>query len=129
MSDKLYDICYSAGKYMDQSGQEKTRYENVGAVMNGEYGPFIVINRALNLAGIPGDPNRASIILKLFKNEPSDRAQPYQDPAANNPANSPQTMGAPLGAPIVCGPSGAPVFNPNPPQNQGAGVANGEIPF
>jgi hypothetical protein len=112
MGTKLYDICFVAGEYQTQSGEQKKRYENVGVVMNGEYGPYIIMNRHFNPAGVPGDGTKASVILKLFKNEPTQDA--YPDPAAG---------------PAVQHSQGAPVFNPNPPTNRGAGVADGEIPF
>jgi hypothetical protein len=117
---KLYDVKAVIGEYQDsQTGETKKRYADVGVILNGEYGPYMIMNRYFNPAGVPGDNAKGGIILKLFKNEPQ-QGQQMQDPAAMNPANSPQTMGQP---------SGAPVFNPNPPQPQGAGVDNGEIPF
>lgn len=114
---KLYDICFKAGEYQDsQTGETKARYKNVGVILNGEYGPYMILDTDFNPAGVPRDPQKPGVILKLFKNE---KQQQGPDPAAG-PAAQPQ---------------GAPVFNPNPPavgqsaHSGGAGVDNGQIPF
>ena len=67
---KKYDVVVKTGTYI-QNGEEKGRYLNVGAVMSGEHGPYMLLNKTFNPAGVPGDPNKDSILLSLF--EPRDR--------------------------------------------------------
>lgn len=65
MATKKYDIVAKVGTYM-KNGEEKNKYQNVGAVLEGQNGPFIVMNRTFNPAGVPCDPGKESVILSLF---------------------------------------------------------------
>jgi len=77
--DKKYDVVAKIGEYQSQ-GERKKRYLNVGAIMSGEHGPYLLLNKTFNPAGVPGDPNKDSILLSLF--EPRDR-QDNPAPAAS----------------------------------------------
>ena len=76
---KKYDIVAKIGEY-HSNGETKNRYLNVGAVMSGEHGPYMLLNKTFNPAGVPGDLNKDSILLSLF--EPRDR-QDNPAPAAS----------------------------------------------
>ena len=76
---KKYDVVAKIGEYQSQ-GETKNRYLNVGAIMSGEHGPYLLLNKTFNPAGVPGDPNKDSILLSLF--EPRDR-QDNPAPAAS----------------------------------------------
>lgn len=88
---KKYDVAVKTGEYTDRNGEKKNRYENVGAVMQGDNGPYIMLKRTFNPAGVPGQDNRDTVLLSLF--EPRDAA-PKQDapparqsaPAASQPS-------------------------------------------
>ena len=84
MTRKLYNICASTGKFSDSNGNSKNRYINVGAVFNGQYGPYIVLNAHFNPAGIQRKEGSSSIILSLFKPKDdsanSSTAQDYSNP-------------------------------------------------
>ena len=69
---KKYDIVAKTGEYTS-NGETKSRYLNVGAVMSGEHGPYMLLNKTFNPAGVPGDPAKASILLSLF--EPRDKPE------------------------------------------------------
>ena len=69
---KKYDIVAKTGEYTS-NGETKSRYLNVGAVMSGEHGPYMLLNKTFNPAGVPGDPNKDSILLSLF--EPRDKPE------------------------------------------------------
>lgn len=74
MSKKIYDICAKTGSYTDREGQTKNRYQNVGAVIQGQDGPFIIMERWFNPAGVPTD--RDNTLLSLFR---ADRERPQQN--------------------------------------------------
>jgi hypothetical protein len=57
---KKYDLVVKVGSYVDRSGEEKNRYQNVGVVLDGKYGPYILLNRWFNPAGVPGDSDKDS---------------------------------------------------------------------
>lgn len=67
-STKIKDLAVKVGSYTDrESGQEKGRYENVGAVMESDDGNmFIMLKRTFNPAGVPGNADRESILISAF---------------------------------------------------------------
>ena len=72
MAHKTHDIVAKVGEYTDRQGNTKARYENVGALMQGDNGPFIMMKRTFNLAGLPQD-GRDNALLSCF--EPRDDQQ------------------------------------------------------
>ena len=70
---KKYDIVATIGTYTDQNGEQKRRYKNVGAEMIGENGPFLLIDKTFNPAGLVQDPNKDSVLLSLY--EPQEREE------------------------------------------------------
>ena len=99
MAIKLYDICATTGKYTDNSGKERNRYLNVGSVIKGDYGAYIMLNAHFNPAGIPRKEGSDSIVLSLFKKDKdngpapamSQDSQPqnfgFNEPQSWNPDN------------------------------------------
>lgn len=67
MATKLYDLAVKVGSYTDRDGKEKNRYQNIGVVLQGKDGPFLLMNRYFNPAGVPCDPEKDSIIVSMFK--------------------------------------------------------------
>jgi len=70
---KRYDIVAKTGTYTNAQGEEKNRYLNVGAVIQGQNGPYIMLNKTFNPAGL-AEPDRESIILSLFEAKQRDSA-------------------------------------------------------
>lgn len=83
MSKKVYDICVKTGSYTNRDGETKNRYQNVGAVIQGDNGPFILLERWFNPAGV--DTDRDSVLLSLFK---ADRDKPRRDEQQSAPQQS-----------------------------------------
>jgi hypothetical protein len=68
MARKVYDLCVKTGSYRDKSGQEKGRYQTVGAVMEGDDGrQFAMLEAWFNPSGIDRQQGRGSIILSMFE--------------------------------------------------------------
>lgn len=80
---KLYDVAVKTGSYTDKSGATKGRYKNIGVMMEGDNGPYLMLKRTFNPAGVPGNADRDNIICSLFK--PSD--DQGSRPAARAPLN------------------------------------------
>lgn len=71
---KLYDLAVKVSEYQDQQGNKKGRWQNVGAVMQGDDGgKFIMLAKWFNPAGVPDFSGRGgeSLLLSLF--EPKDQ--------------------------------------------------------
>lgn len=64
---KKYDLVVKTGEYTDQSGAVKGRFKNVGVVMDGQNGPYILLDRTFNPAGVPGQDGRESIIISMYE--------------------------------------------------------------
>lgn len=68
---KKYDIAVKTGSYQDRAtGQNKNRYQTIGSVMQGDDGPFILLDPLINLAAVPRQDGKDRIICSLF--EPRD---------------------------------------------------------
>ena len=77
---KKYDLVVKVGEYTDNQGQTKGRFKNVGVMMEGDKGPYILLDRTFNPAGVGGNEGRESIIVSLY--EPKDNGGQQQHPAA-----------------------------------------------
>jgi hypothetical protein len=67
---KKYDLAVKVGEYQ-KDGQTKGRYQNIGAVVEGDNGFYMIMDRHFNPAGLPNPDNRNNIIVSMF--EPRDR--------------------------------------------------------
>jgi len=91
---KTHDLAVKTGEYTNAQGEKKGRYQNVGAVMQGDNGQFIMLAKWFNPAGVVDARGGESIILSMF--EPRQEGQqPAQRPAApaRMPQNQPQRGG------------------------------------
>ena len=79
---KKFDLVVKVGEYTDGQGQTKGRFKNVGVMMDGDKGPYILLDRTFNPAGVGGNEGRESIIVSLY--EPKDGAGQQQAPAAKS---------------------------------------------
>jgi hypothetical protein len=77
---KKYDLVVKTGEYTDGQGQTKGRFKNVGVMMDGDKGPYILLDRTFNPAGVGGNEGRESIIVSLY--EPKDGGGQQQHSAA-----------------------------------------------
>ena len=101
---KKYDIVAVTGTYKDQQGNEKKKYQNVGAVLEGQNGPYIVLEKWFSPAGIEGP-----CFLGMFEPKPRGQQQQQQAP------QQPQQQQSPA--------------QPAQPPGQGFDDMSGDIPF
>lgn len=71
---KKYDLAVKTGSYV-QNGEQKNRYANIGAVMEGDNGLFIVMNRHFNPAGVPFKEGSDQILISCFEPKQQDSQQ------------------------------------------------------
>jgi len=76
---KVYDLAVKTGSY-EKNGETKNRYENIGAVMEGENGQFMFLKRSFNPAGVPFKDGSESIIVSMF--------EPKKETGSNVPASN-----------------------------------------
>lgn len=86
MAAKLYDLVVKVSEYQ-QDGQAKGRYENVGSMMQGDNGPFLILKRTFNPGGVPNPDNKDSVIVSCFEQQNNQQPPAQQN---NNWAQQPQ---------------------------------------
>jgi len=95
MTHKTHDLCVKTGSYEDrQTGETKGRWMNIGALMQGDDGPFIMLNACFNPAGLQREEGRDSILISCF--EPQQDGQQRGEP---EPRQQPRTHGQRPGGP------------------------------
>ena len=67
MPRKQYDLCIRGREYTDKNGNIKNAWENIGAVMQGDKGPYMFLKRTFNPAGVEVEPGRESILVSMFE--------------------------------------------------------------
>lgn len=70
---KTHDLAVKTGEYTNAQGEKKNRYQNVGAVMQGDNGQFIMLAKWFNPAGVVDTRGGESILLSMF--EPRQEGQ------------------------------------------------------
>lgn len=95
MANKLFDVVVKTGTYQ-KGGETKNRYENIGVVMDNGDGPFMLLKKTFNPAGVPdlkGD-NSDMLLVSMF--QPQDQGQ---SPQRQAPAPQQGGFGNPSGQP------------------------------
>lgn len=67
---KTHDLAVKVSEFTNAQGEKKNRYQNVGAVMEGENGPFILLEKTFNPAGIQDGKN--SVLISMFEIKPQN---------------------------------------------------------
>ena len=89
---KVYDLAVKTGSYTNKNGETKGRYQNVGSVMEGDNGQFIILDRTFNPAGVPNPDNKSSVIVSMFapREEGGKKSDPSNDQSfPANPDSAP----------------------------------------
>lgn len=66
---KTHDLAVKVGEYQ-KDGQTKNKYENVGVVMEGQNGPYILLKKTFNPAGVNSE--KESIVISMFPVDNND---------------------------------------------------------
>jgi hypothetical protein len=65
---KLYDLAVKVAA----NKEGKAVWKNIGVVMQGDKGPYLLLDRTFNPAGVPGNDNKQSIIVSMFAEKKQD---------------------------------------------------------
>ena len=80
---KTKDLAVTTGKYIDKEGKEKSRYQNIGYILEGDEGQkMIMINRSFNPAGVPFKEGSDTIIVSQFDVKDKNAAPAQQSAPA-----------------------------------------------
>ena len=64
----------------------------MGVMMEGQNGPYILLNRTFNPAGVPGQADRESIIISMFEPRDDNARAPAPAPAPQRQAQSQSSL-------------------------------------
>lgn len=78
---KIKDLAVKTGSYT-VNGDTKNRYENIGSIMEGDNGQFLLLKRTFNPAGVPNPDNKDTVLVSIF------------DPKTNSQSSAPQAGSA-----------------------------------
>ena len=85
---KTHDLVVTTGEYQSQ-GQTKKRYQTVGALMEGDNGPFIMLEKWFNPAGVQDASGRSTLLISCFEpRQGNTDNRPASGTGANKPAPS-----------------------------------------
>lgn len=100
---KAFDAVVKTGEYTNNQGEQKGRYTNIGVVMNGDNGQYMLLEPGINLAGIliqqnqmaaaKGQQPRSNVMVSLY--EPNQQGQAPQQPMPQPTQPAPQPMQQP----------------------------------
>lgn len=88
-SKKIKDLVVSVSTYVDNQGQTKHRYLNVGSMMQNEHGVYLILDKTFNPAGIID--NKEGCFISCF--DVKDRSkQPQYQQNSQQPTQPAQTQ-------------------------------------
>lgn len=87
MAQKIADLAVKTGEYTDNNGNQKGRYENVGSLMQGDNGQFLILKRTFNPAGVPNPDCKDSVIVSCFEQQNTQGNQNNQGHANQGQGN------------------------------------------
>lgn len=70
---KVFNLAAKVGEWTNAQGEVKSRYKNVGSVMEGEHGQFILLDKTFNPAGIVSQKD--SVIISMFEPKENNQQQ------------------------------------------------------
>jgi hypothetical protein len=92
---KLYDIVAKVGEYQGKDGEMKAKWQSVGAVLEGDKGPFMLLEKWFNPAGVPDAKGGSAIMLSLFSPKERDGGDGEYQASKKPPMNNPYQAAAP----------------------------------
>ena len=66
---KTHDLAVKVGEY-EKDGKKKSKFENVGAIVDGQNGPYIILKKTFNPAGVTSDGE--NIFISMFPVDKKD---------------------------------------------------------
>jgi hypothetical protein len=81
---KKQRICAKVETYTDRDGKPKNKYTEIGVIMQGERGPYVLLDPGVNLAGLLIQQNainnetRNRLMCSVFDDEPRGESRPPQ---------------------------------------------------
>lgn len=69
MNKKRYTLSVKVKEHTLPNGEVKKKYLPIGMMLEGERGPYIILDRTFNPAGVQNPDNRTGIIVSMFEEQ------------------------------------------------------------
>ena len=79
MAQRTHTLKVKTSEYTDAQGQTKARWVDVGSVLKNDKGPFLMINKHFNPAGIETRPGSDAVMVSIFEVDDTPKPQPAGD--------------------------------------------------
>ena len=89
-SKKIKDLVVSVSTYVDNQGQTKHRYLNVGSMMQNEHGVYLILDKTFNPAGIID--NKEGCFISCFDVKDRSKQPQYQQNSQQPTQQAPKTQ-------------------------------------
>lgn len=98
-------LAAKTGTYTNQQGEQKGEYTQIGVLMSGDNGEYMLLDPTVNLAGVlakqnamafnDGKPMRTSVMVSVFANENQQQQQQQQHQGGYQQPHQPAQQRAP----------------------------------
>jgi hypothetical protein len=65
--EKLYNLSVKTMDYTNSKGERKKRYLSIGAIYDSGKGPYMILDRTFNPAGVSNPDNRTGVVVSMFE--------------------------------------------------------------
>lgn len=69
---KVFDLCVKVGTY-EKDGEAKNKYLNIGVILEGEKGMFMLLEKSFNPAGIISE--KSTVLVSMFSKDKKEKAE------------------------------------------------------
>jgi|DEB0MinimDraft_10_1074344.scaffolds.fasta_scaffold11920_6 hypothetical protein len=76
---QLYSLAVKVLDEPTASGERKRKYVNIGMVFDSGNGPYMIIDRTFNPAGVPNPDNKTGVVVSMFEPRKNDGRQSFND--------------------------------------------------
>ena len=72
------------GTYVNKAGETKTRWVNIGVILEKDGKEFMLLDPTINLAGFQREQGKDMLMVGIFQDQPQQQNQGYQQPPQQN---------------------------------------------
>jgi hypothetical protein len=79
MTKKLYTLSVKVREVTLPNGEVKKKYLPIGMMLEGVRGPYIILDRTFNPAGVQNPDNKTGVVVSMFEEQDEDRQADLDD--------------------------------------------------
>jgi len=92
---KIYEIVAKVGEFQGKDGEMRVKWQTVGAVIEGDHGPFMLLEKWFTPAGGLDAKGSSAVMLSLFSPKERDGSDGEYQASKKPPVNKPNQVSAP----------------------------------